>query len=82
MKRQIINKKDAILELESMDLEVEELNSYQFRIRCPDTSVFWDWYHTTGSLVENDRGTNRRDGTYKDIVDLVRHISERIYRMI
>ena len=52
-------------------LKVKEFNFYQFRIRDEEIKdIFYDWYHTTGSLVKNHNGFNSRAGTFKDAESL------------
>lgn len=43
-------------------LDASEFNYYQIRIRYEESDMMWDWYHTTGSLVENRNGQGRRVG--------------------
>jgi len=45
---------------EGYGFEVEVMNYYQFRIRQEETEHFFDWYHTTGSLTDNAKGTCRK----------------------
>lgn len=82
-----MNVEDAILELESGGFEARQFNSYQIRISVPDLGIdrfkFWDWYFTTGSLVEN--GTNEngvsyvaRDGTFNNVKKLTTHLMAKI----
>lgn len=51
-KKNIIPIRDSFLELGSRDFRVRIMNEYQFRIGAPDFEWFYDWYHTTGSLVK------------------------------
>lgn len=78
-----MNIKDALLEFESAGFEARQFNSYQIRIAPPDFMKehfkFWDWYFTTGSLVENgknDDGVNyvARDGTFETAKELSKHL--------
>ncbi len=54
-----IEKSKELLE-QAFGFEVEIMNYYQFRIRSEETERFWDWYHTTGSLVDNNNGSCRK----------------------
>lgn len=40
--------------------------------------VFYDWYHTTGSVVKNTRGYAERIGTYLDAEELGNFINKDI----
>lgn len=82
-----MNIKDALLELESAGFEARQFNSYQIRIQPPEflkeRFKFWDWYFTTGSLVENgknDDGVNyvARDGTFETAKELVEYLFKKI----
>lgn len=53
MKKNKINKNEAIQIMESYGIKIKEHNFYQFRITHIETGHTWDWYHTTGSLVWN-----------------------------
>ena len=42
-------------------LKVKQMNFYQFRISSEEfKNIFYDWYHTTGSLVKNKDGYNSK----------------------
>ncbi len=52
-------------------LLVNVMNFYQFRISSEEhKNIFFDWYHTTGSLVVNENGYNKSLGKIKDPEDL------------
>ena len=61
---------------EGYSLDVREINHYQFRIRdFENREVFWDWYHTTGTLVEVQDGRGYNVGKYssdEDVAILIR----------
>lgn len=67
-----INEKQAkeILR-QGYELNVDVMNFYQFRIYSEEhKNIFFDWYHTTGSLVVNENGDNKSLGKIKDPEDL------------
>ena len=47
------------------------MNFYQFRIRHEEVkNVFFDWYHTQGTLVRNKDGMNKNFGSFGDPEEL------------
>lgn len=61
--KNIINVQDAILSFSSMDLESRIFNEYQIRISAPDIqNIFFDWYHTSGTLVITTKNYNKGIG--------------------
>lgn len=54
--------KDALLTFKSVDLQPRIFNEYQIRISVPDMNVFFDWYHTTGSVVMTTKNYNKSLG--------------------
>lgn len=59
MKKNIVDlSKVTQLFNQGYSLSLEIFNTYQVRIRHEDhPNKFFDWYHTTGSLVLNDNGS-------------------------
>jgi len=57
--RNHIDEKKAIQILkEAYGLQVQKINFYQLRIRNEEKpNIFFDWYHTTGSVVVNTNST-------------------------
>lgn len=67
---------------EGYSLKVKELNHYCFRIKDEEMNdVFWDWYHTTGTLVEVQDGRGINIGKYRDDEDVAILIRKRIRKM-
>lgn len=57
--KNIIDISEALNTFLSYDLTATEFNTYQIRIKIPIMEeVFFDWYHTTGSLVITKNGFN------------------------
>ena len=45
--------------IEDYDLNARIFNDYQFRIDAYEDDGFFDWYHTSGTLVHNKNGGNK-----------------------
>jgi hypothetical protein len=81
MKKNWINVPESLLLLnEGYGLNAEEFNYYQIRLRPDETDDFYDWYHTTGSLVRNspDRPPKKLV-TIRDAEDLAVYIQKQIH---
>lgn len=71
-------KKQKIDELEALEifrsgygLKVQVMNFYQFRISDEEhENIFFDWYHTTGSLVICKDGYNKALDKFLDSENL------------
>lgn len=51
-------------------LQAKQFNFYQFRIVHEEyKGIFYDWYHTTGSLVRNQGGVCKSMGHVADPED-------------
>lgn len=76
-----IDVKDSIdLFTGAYGLSVYKMNSYQFKIRSQESSSVFDWYHTTGTLMVQDRsGSFMRLGVYKDAESVAEVIKEYVY---
>jgi hypothetical protein len=58
-------------------VNVKQLNYYTFRLHFEEISdLFFDWYHTTGSLVKVDKGFNVGLGIITDPEDVAILVSE------
>ncbi len=58
-------------------LEAKEFNFYQLRIRQEEVkNVFYDWFHTTGSLVRNKDGFCKSMGGIKNAEEVAIFISK------
>lgn len=69
--KNIIDVRSAILLFnDGYSLQTRSFNFYQFRISHEEVNgIFYDWYHTTGSLVKNEKGFNISMGIFKDPED-------------
>ena len=54
------------------------MNFYQIRLRDDSSHAFYDWYHTTGSLVKIDRGNQTKLGTILDPEDVAMFIRKNV----
>jgi len=73
-----INVEKALLLItEGYSLQAKRFNFYQFRIHHEEKRwIFYDWYHTTGSLVKCKNGMNKSMGVYKDPENLAIFITK------
>lgn len=63
----IINFKDCLNTFHSYDFKVRDINYYQMRISFNDIpNMFFDWYHTTGSLVITTKNYSKGLGKILD----------------
>jgi hypothetical protein len=62
------------------NLDARKYNFYQFRIRYVEIEDFYDWYHTTGSLVVTRKGFPKKLGEITDPEDVAIFIKEDIYK--
>lgn len=74
--RNRISVSDARAEFESRDFKVIEMNTYQFRISCPEMEATYDWYHTSGTVVRNDplygqQSKGKGFGTAESVANLI-----------
>lgn len=77
--KNIINKKDALLTFQSYDFYAKEINTYQIRISFTDIrDIFFDWYHTTGSLVITTKNYNKGLGKIMDSESVALKIIEEL----
>lgn len=69
--KNIIDVRSAILLFnDGYGLQTRSFNFYQFRISHEEIDgIFYDWYHTTGSLVKNENGACRSMGVIQDPED-------------
>lgn len=83
-KKNKINTEQALLMFRvGYDLKVKEFNFYQFRISSEyNPFVFYDWYHTTGSLVRNRQGICKSMGKYPDAEDAAIFIKKDLESLI
>lgn len=73
--KNIINLVDAKELLEGYGFSVEEFRIYQFRIRPEETNIFFDWYHTTGTLTKIKDGQTIGVGKFpraEQVADFIR----------
>lgn len=61
---------------------VKVMNFYQLRISMEESEMFFDWYHTTGSLVSNTKGYHKSEGIIKDPEDVAIFMKKRFYSNI
>lgn len=70
-----INEKKAIsLFKEMFGFRAVVMNWYQIRIQSEESRAFYDWYHTQGTTVRSENGTNRNFGIFGDPEDLANAI--------
>lgn len=61
-------------------LKARIFNYYQIRIGHEETNDFWDWYHTTGTLVRNSYEKGPLScGIKLSAEDVAMYIKEKIY---
>ena len=58
-----IDLKDSIELLQSFGYKVREINYYCLRVISEEIPGFFDWYHTTGTVVRTLNGKHRNLGT-------------------
>lgn len=75
-KKNIINVLESVSLFRSFGFRVRAMNTYQFRISSEESKRFYDWYHTTGSLVVNYNGYNSRAGTFLNAEELAEYIQK------
>lgn len=64
-------------------LDLKEINWYHIRITNEEAKdVFWDWYHTQGSVVEVRNSIPKSLGKWGDREDLAIEISDRVYKSL
>lgn len=61
-------------------LKTREINEYQLRINHEEYDGFFDWYHTTGTLLACHQGTQKNICKSKDAEDVAKAIQNHIYR--
>lgn len=49
--KNIVTSKDFVLLKSGFSLQIRELNHFTVRLKFEESKDYWDWYHTTGSLV-------------------------------
>jgi len=65
---------------EGYGFNVRQMNFYQFRVSSEEfNNIFFDWYHTTGSLVMNKDGYNSSLGKVKSAEALANVIHKNLY---
>ena len=79
-RKNLIKITDSMELLQGQGLNPQIFNFYQIRIKQEETTDFWDWYHTTGSVVMNDKGHHRKIGDYVDAESLAIRILKDIYK--
>lgn len=68
---------------EAYGIKAKVFNFYQLRLRTEEINVFWDWYHTTGSLVENRNGScYKTEKKFSDTEDIAIYILERKHQLL
>lgn len=73
-----INEFEAFGLFKGFGFRTFRFNYYQIRIYPEETDKFYDWYHTTGSLVvTSDRGC-AKIGTFKDAEELAEFINKHL----
>jgi len=55
------------------------INSYHIKLTIPDYDGWFDWYHTTGTLIANRDGGTSNLGKIKDAKELALKITKHIY---
>jgi len=60
-KNRINGKETRSIFVDAYGLKIQEQNYFTIRIRHEERpNIFWDWYHTTGSVVVNTNGYCRK----------------------
>lgn len=70
--------KNAMIIFEAYGISVRQMNSYQLRLHNEEERYghFFDWYFTTGTVVENVKGNNQSIGKkYLDAEELAMMIN-------
>ena len=70
------------MEFMTSDYNAKVFNYYQIRIRVKGRDDFWDWYHTSGSLVhtipsKSVARVNGEDAYYKTAVEVIQIIYDK-----
>jgi len=79
VKNYINIEKSLMLFRDGYSFDTEEYNFYQFRIRHEEhKGIFYDWYHTTGTLVKNKYGQNQKMTVIKDPEDVCLFIEKNL----
>lgn len=59
-------------------LQCTHVNEYHMRIKHEEYDGFFDWYHTTGTLLANRNGGSTNMGKWKDAEDVAKQIQKKI----
>jgi len=58
-KKNIINQEEAVKFLKEVyGFKVQVVNDYHIKVRSDDYTGWFDWYHTTGTVVQFKMGVN------------------------
>lgn len=60
-------------------LQCTRVNEYHLRIKHEEYDGFFDWYHTTGTLLANRNGGSTNMGKWKDAEDVAKQIQKKIH---
>lgn len=77
--RNYIDVDEAIELFEAYGFKAREFNFYQIRIKPEEFDGFYDWYHTTGSLVCTTRFGNKGLGHFLNPEDVCIKINKFVY---
>lgn len=75
--RNCIDIKDSLELFTAYALQPRKLNSYTFRLKHEEhKDTFYDWFHTTGSIVRNREGYHKNIGVITTPEDAAKYIKE------
>ena len=78
--KNVVDRDIAKALFKAFGLRYRPLNSYTLRISPEESSIMFDWFHTTGSLVTHKGGYPHRNGKkYLDPEELSEHITRYVY---
>jgi hypothetical protein len=64
---------------DAYDISEKVINEYHTKLAHPDYDGWFDWYHTTGTIIANRNGGTSNLGKIKDDEELALKITKHIY---
>ena len=71
---------DKVFLARAYGLKTRDINGYHIRINHEQYDGFFDWYHTTGTLLACHQGTQKNICKSKEVEDVAKAIQNHIYR--
>lgn len=71
---------DKLFMSRAYGLKTRDINGYHIRINHEEYDGFFDWYHTTGTLLACHQGTQKNILKSKDAEDVAKAIQRHIYQ--